>query len=289
MTVVVGVDGSASALEAVRWATGEAVRRGSPLRLVAAVEWTAFRPIGVPALGQDHLRDVLVRAAHDHLAAAVEQARATAPDLEVVDEVRGGAAPAVLETESDAAELLVLGTRGRGGFTGLLAGSVAVTMAAKARCPVVVVRASGAPADAPVVVGVGDAAGDAALGFAFDSAAARRVPLVAVQAWSVEALDPFLVPILDWTAIEADADAALGERLAAWSGKHPDVAVERIVVRDGAAAALVGRSVDAQLVVVGGRGHGALTGLLLGSVSQAVLQHAHCPVAVVRDNRPDSI
>ncbi|WP_103382776.1 universal stress protein [Pseudonocardia dioxanivorans] len=280
--VVVGIDGSESSLAATRWAAAEAERRNARLRLVAAVGWTTFRPVGLPALGQEYQRQKIERAAAEHLDAAAAVARKAAPGAQVERDVRGGEPPVVLRDESTRAALVVLGTRGRGGFTGLMLGSVAIAVAAHAECPVVVVR--GAPASAgPVVVGVdSSAANDQAVGFAFEEAARRDVPLVAVHAWSQGVLDPFLEPLVDWPAEQAAEEKALQEQLAVWVRKYPGVTATPVVVVDGAARELVARSTNAGLLVVGSRGHGPVGGAVLGSVSQAVLQHATCPVAVVR-------
>jgi nucleotide-binding universal stress UspA family protein len=168
----------------------------------------------------------------------------------------------------------------------LLLGSVAVGMAAHGACPVVIVRgerAGAGNAESPVVVGIDDSSiTDAALAFAFDAAAARGVGLVVVHAWSPTAIDDALAPVMDWDAATAEEDALLAERLTGWEQKHPEVAVRRTVVRDGAVRALVAASREAQLVVVGSRGRGNATGLLLGSVSHGVLHASHCPVAIVR-------
>lgn len=279
--VVVGIDGSDSAREATRWAAAEAVRRGARLRLVAAVAWTSFRPIGVPALGQEYQREIVEREAGDTLSAATRVARDVAPDLQVEAEVRGGEPPVVLQEESERAALLVLGSRGRGGFRSMLLGSVAITAAAHASCPVVVVR--GTPATGPVVAGLADAGDDdGVLDLAFEHAAGTAAPLTAVHAVSTAVLDPFLVPLLDWNALRADEERRLADRVAAWSAKYPGVEVTTTVVMDGAARELVARSHEAGLVVVGSRGRGVVGGPLLGSVSQAVLHHAVCPVAIVR-------
>src|SRR5216117_3559149 len=180
--VVVGIDGSASALDAVRWAADEARRRGSPLRLVHAQEMPAGYPPGF----------VDWHALHEALAAQgrtwLDQAReAVAPELPVeVVTVKAGAVPALM-TESAGAGLLVLGTRGFGGFTGLFVGSTAVALAARAHCPVVVVREPGASTvgTGPVVVGVdGTPVGEAAIAFACAEASARGAGLVAVHAWT---------------------------------------------------------------------------------------------------------
>lgn len=283
--VLVGVDGSDSALDAVRWAAGEASRTGAPLRLVSVVPWSSYASLG-PALGNSGNREAELRAADEHLDAAAREAVRAAPLERIEREVRDGRASTVLHEESARAACVVLGTRGLGGFTGLLAGSVTVAVTAAADCPVVAVRGS-ATGDGPVVVGVDRSTGsDAAVGLAFEQATSRGADLVAVHAWNDEVVDPFVMAALDSSAIEAGERAALDDHLTGWSQKYPGVSVRRQVVRAHAAGALIRESSDAQLVVVGSRGRGGLAGLLLGSVSQALLQHAHCPVLVARDHAP---
>jgi nucleotide-binding universal stress UspA family protein len=276
--VVVGVDGSASAYRAVEWAAGEAHRRGVGLRLVRAFSWTtADHPTGWVARYRDEMLDVSRR----QVARAVRVAADTRPDVEAESQVEIGAPIEVLSSEARRAQLLVLGDRGLGEVAGLVLGSVAVSLAARGACPVVVVRGERAGADGPVVVGVdGSPVSEAALAFAFDAAAARGVDLVAVHAWSPTAIDEELASLVEWDA--SAESAVLAERLAGWAQKYPQVAVRRTVVRDGAVRALVTASAGAQLVVVGSRGRGNAAGLLLGSVSHGVLHGAHCPVAVVR-------
>lgn len=276
--VVVGVDGSASAYRAVEWAAGEAHRRGVGLRLVRAFSWTtADHPTGWVARYRDEMLDVSRR----QVARAVRIAADTRPDVEAESQVAIGAPIEVLSSEARRAQLLVLGDRGLGEVAGLVLGSVAVSLAARGACPVVVVRGERAGADGPVVVGVdGSPVSEAALAFAFDAAAARGVDLVAVHAWSPTAIDEELASLVEWDA--SVESAVLAERLAGWGQKYPQVAVRRTVVRDGAVRALVTASAGAQLVVVGSRGRGNAAGLLLGSVSHGVLHGAHCPVAVVR-------
>ena len=276
--VVVGVDGSASAYRAVEWAVGEAHRRGVGLRLVRAFSWTtADHPTGWVARYRDEMLDVSRR----QVARAVRIAADTRPDVEAESQVEIGAPIEVLSSEARRAQLLVLGDRGLGEVAGLVLGSVAVSLAARGACPVVVVRGERAGADGPVVVGVdGSPVSEAALAFAFDAAAARGVDLVAVHAWSPTAIDEELASLVEWDA--SVESAVLAERLAGWGQKYPQVAVRRTVVRDGAVRALVTASAGAQLVVVGSRGRGNAAGLLLGSVSHGVLHGAHCPVAVVR-------
>ncbi|MHA6793987.1 universal stress protein [Pseudonocardia bannensis] len=288
--VVVGVDGSESSKEAVRWAAQEAARRRVPLRLVNAFGWMATGHIGDPGLGADH-RAVLLDAARREVATAAAAARLSARDPAVDEQVLTGYPIPVLAAESAGAGLVVLGDRGLGGFTGLLVGSVAVALAARAACPVVVVRGGdgGTPrSEGPVVVGIdGHPVSEAALAFAYEAADARRVPLIAVHAWHDLMVEPTMAPLLDWPVIEADERLQLAERLAGWGEKFPDVAVQRRVIRDRPARALVEASRHAQLVVVGSRGRGGIAGMVLGSVSQALLHHAKCPVAVVRPDTGD--
>jgi len=284
--VVVGVDGSGSAYRAVEWAAAEAVRRGAELRLVRAFSWTTSeRPIRDGGRVAQY-RDELLKIARGQVARAARIAADVRPEVETTTQVAIGAPIEVLGSEARRAQLLVLGDRGLGGLAGLLLGSVAVGLAAHGACPVVIVRGERAGAgndESPVVVGIDDSPiSEAALAFAFEAAAARGVGLVVVHAWSPTAIDDALAPVMDWDAATAEEDALLAERLAGWEQKHPEVAVRRTVVRNGAVRSLVAASREAQLVVVGSRGRGNATGLLLGSVSHGVLHASHCPVAIVR-------
>jgi nucleotide-binding universal stress UspA family protein len=280
--VVVGVDGSDSALRAVRWSAAEAARRGVALRIVTAFEWPHGHPVGEVGLGRSY-RDIMLDESRRHLAEAAAAAERPADGLEVEQQLVVGFPIPVLAEEARRAQLVVIGDRGLGGVTGLLLGSVATALAAHADSPVVVVRGEDPDPMAPIVVGVdGSPVSEAALAFAYEAAAARGVPLVAVHSWRDVVVDPAAAPLVDWDAIETDEKALLAEGLAGWSEKYPDVPVQRIVPRDRAAHALVELSRRAQLVVVGSRGRGGFTGLLLGSVSHALLHRAHCPVAVVR-------
>jgi nucleotide-binding universal stress UspA family protein len=284
--VVVGIDGSQSALKAVRWAAMEAARRNAPLRVVTAFCWNQGHVLGGVRLGADY-RDIMLEEARRQLAEAVAVAEETVAGIAVEQELVVGYPIPVLREESRRAQVLVLGDRGHGALSELLVGSVAAAMAARAACPVVLVRADDdAPLDdssRPVVVGVdGSPTSDAAVGFAFESASLRGVPLVAVHSWGDVLVDPAAAMLLDWAELEADEQRMLAEWLAPWIEKYPGVPVEPVVTRERPAAALVEQSRRAQLVVVGSRGRGAAAGLLLGSVSHAVLHKARCSVGVVR-------
>lgn len=287
LPVVVGVDGSSSSLDAVDLAAREARMRGCGLRVVHAFLWPVMHvPLGPSPLGPSGggLRNMVDRM----VAEAVERARSVAPDVEVTEAVVTGEPLTVLEAQSRRAELVVVGSRGLGGFTGLLLGSTAVHMAAHAHCPVMVVRERPGPGNR-IVLGVdGSPAGDAAVGFAFAEAALRGTDIAALHAWTPWNVDvpPPQDPSMPYAyepGMLADGEERLlAEAVAGRRERYPGVAVEYEVVRGGAREALIEASRNAELLVVGARGRGGFTGLLLGSVSQAVLHHAHCPVVVVR-------
>ncbi|MFU8874073.1 universal stress protein [Micromonospora sp. SL4-19] len=285
--VVVGVDGSASALDAVRVAAREAAIRHRPLRVVYAFQWPLLgTPLGPmsAALPDAELR----HEAGKLVAEAVDEARKLDSELPVSGGVVDGAAVPVLLRESRDAALLVLGHRGLGGFAELLVGSTAVQLSARADCPVLVVR--GEPrADGPVVVGVdGSALSREAVGFAFAEAAQRGTTLVVVHAWRYPTpiLPGEIVPLVyDPEELRAEEERVLAETVAGWSERYPEVPVRRKLVAGTPAPALVAESTSAQLTVVGAHGHGSLGGLLLGSVSHALLHHAHSPLAIVRHRR----
>ncbi|MFD1661732.1 universal stress protein [Streptomyces caeni] len=285
--VVVGVDGSKSSLDAVAVAAREARLRGCGLRVVHAFIWPLMGvPLGPSPLGppEGGLRNQAERL----VAEAVEHARDAAADVTVTSAVVTGDALPVLEAESRRAELLVVGSRGLGGFSGLLVGSTAVHLSAHGGCPVLMVRGESDPTE-PIVLGIdGSQAGDTAVEFAFAEAAFRGTGIIAVHAWTpwnVEVPSPQdpSTPYASEPGMPADGkERLLSGALAGRLERYPGVPVERTVVRGGARQALIEASRNAGLVVVGARGRGGFKGLLLGSVSQAMLHHAHCSVAVVR-------
>jgi nucleotide-binding universal stress UspA family protein len=278
--IVVGIDGSPEALDALRWAVAEAKRRGATLRLVTALEWADAPAVGLPGLGQRY-GDIMREQAEKHLEEAAASATELAPDTEIDQRLPVGFPVAKLVAESRHAGLLVVGEGGLDRIASIVAGSVAVGVATHAACPVVVVRGEEHGAGAPVVVGV-DASpiGEAAIAFAFEAASARRVPLVAVHTWGYPPGDLRTAPM--WDEFIAEAEREFAERMAGWRDKYPDVHVQRIVSHSRPARRLIELSENAQLVVVGSRGHGELAGLVLGSVSNALVHRAACPVVVVR-------
>ncbi|WP_307815825.1 universal stress protein [Streptomyces sp. 7-21] len=285
--VVVGVDGSPSSLAAVGVAAAEARMRRCPLRVVHAFTpptlYVPRYPQSVQA-AERSLRAVAAQALTD----AEQRARELAPGIDVSGEIVTGESLTVLRDRSRGAALLVVGSRGMGSFAGLLLGSTSAKLAAHAQCPVMVVREEPSPG-LPVLLGAdGSPAGEAAVAFAFEEAALRGTKLVALHAWTpwtVEGPPPpdRSMPYANEPGVlEAGEERLLAETLAGHLNDYPDLTVERRVVRDNPRKALLKASSGAGLLVVGARGHGGFASLLIGSVSQAMLHHAECPVAVVR-------
>lgn len=287
-TVVVGVDGSESALQAVRWAAEAAARHHVPLRIVHAFGVTGAYyggDSGVPTTVFDAMSDEAKKV----LADAVGPAREVAGDLALDTVLQSEPPIPSLIEESRHARMVVLGASGRGEFAGLFTGSVAVAVTSHGECPVVVVRPregqARPPDEGPVVVGVdGSPISERAVAVAFDEAARLGAPLLAVHSWMDT--EPYSAVDRARGRFEGDDEVneqrLLAERLAGWQETYPDVAVERVVVRDRPRRQLLDQAKTARLVVVGSRGRGGFRGILLGSTSQALVHHAACPVMVVR-------
>jgi nucleotide-binding universal stress UspA family protein len=281
--VVVGVDGSAADGPVLRWAVDEARRRRSPLCVVHAVDdrhseaFIRANPVFVAAER---------RAGEQILDGAVGQARGLARDVDVRPVLEVGAPAVVLLRWAAAAGLVVVGSRGRGGFAGLLLGSTSLHVAVHAPGPVVVLRPGDASAGTPtgrIVVGTdGSPSCEGALRFAFSQAQRRGRGLTALHAWSSPAIYVDVPGSTKWTKIGQAERAALSAVVAPWRERYPDVDVVEKAVLGPAAPLLIDESRGCELLVVGSRGRGGFGGLLLGSVSHAALHHAHCPVAVVR-------
>ncbi|XTZ17359.1 universal stress protein [Micromonospora echinospora] len=282
--VVVGVDGSPQGLRATRLAAVEADRRRRPLRVVHAFIWPLLHVSGAPPAGGPP-GSGLRQQAHRIVGEAVDEARATVADLPTTGEIIDGAAAAVLLGESLTATMVVVGDRGLGGFTSLLVGSVAIQVAAYADCPVMVARGTDRTTG-PVAVGVdGSDLSRLAVQVAAEQAAWRGTGLLAVHAYRhpVSTRPGDMQPLVhDEAALRAEEERVLAESLAGLAERHPRVPVTPRVVHARSGPALTEASRQAQLLVVGARGRGELTGLLLGSVSQSVLHHSDCPVVVVR-------
>jgi nucleotide-binding universal stress UspA family protein len=291
-SVIVGVDGSGAADVALRWAARTAARRGRALHIVHALDLAAttamlnIYDLTPPSIIEAvHAKGARILDAARHIAEEVE------PNLTVTTEISEASPSELLTSLSEDAHLVALGaTPGVGAFAHL--GSTLLAVVSHGHGSIVVVRDTGSPdrtrETGPVVVGVdGSPIGEAAIAAAFAEAAERQVELVAVHAWSELSDGAFAghsyieIPIVE---LEVAEHALLAERLAGWQEKYPDVSVTRRVHVTGPRQPLAEWSKSAQLIVVGSRGRGGFRGLLLGSTSNWLVQHAHCPVMVVHSD-----
>jgi len=281
--IVVGVDGSPASRQAVQWGAREASLRGLGLTLASAIlppiSATGFGP-GIPVSldALDQIRQG-ARVELDNLAREL-------PLADVRCEIEVGSPSGVLLAASESAAMLVLGSRGMGGFRGLLLGSVSTQVTGHADCPVVVIRADAPAEGRTVVVGIdGSPAAQDAVAFAFDMASRHGWTLIAMHAWDVPSYDLLVVPNtpvpVPMSDVADDEIRLAAEVLAGFQAEFPDVQVEQRLIRGPAATSLLNAATDAAIIVVGTRGHGQVMGALLGSVSNAVLHRAHVPVAVV--------
>ncbi|QNE16974.1 universal stress protein [Kribbella qitaiheensis] len=284
--IVVGYDGSPASTAALAWATGQAVREEAPLRIGEAFELLVMsRPSPGKVVPLAALRTVRERG----LQALVESIRLQHPKLDVSSVLLEGAPAAALVEETAGARMLVLGTRGLGGFAGMLLGSVAVQVSTHAQCPVVVVpsRTLPLPPHRPtIVVGLdGSKESMQATEFAFEQVELLGGRLVVVSAWNT----PFSTYengrgelVFDNAEVHRATEVLVAEALAGLRADHPGAEVDVQLIPAQPARAILHAAESADLVVVGSRGRGGFTGLLLGSTSQHVLHHATCPVAIVR-------
>ncbi|NEB74248.1 universal stress protein [Streptomyces sp. SID14478] len=278
--VVVGVDGSRSSLRAINWAADEAELHEVPLRVVHASLWQRYET-GVETEDPDPFGD---RRLIDE---ALSWARAQHPGVKVLYEVLPEEPRAALLREARSARLLVLGSRGRGSIPELLLGSVSLGVAARANCPVVVLRGRQdnrvpAPGRNPVLVGVAHSPETStAVQFAQTEALLRKAPLTAIRAWHCpphETIDHPLLSVEPARLYERRAAAMLGS-----ATRHvPDgVDIRRVTVEGTARRVLLDASYGGGLLVVGARRRHGQVGLQLGRVGHALLHHAACPVVIV--------
>ncbi|MFD0559087.1 nucleotide-binding universal stress UspA family protein [Stackebrandtia endophytica] len=275
--IVVGYDGSVDSRIAVDFALAEAELRERGLVIVYA-RLTPIPTLPFEATYAWHQDNSEREAAEKMLAQVAAEIRADAEhvvvDTEIVDTA---SASTTLVDKSRSAHLIVVGSRGRGGISGLLLGSTSSQVAGHAHCPVLVTRRNVEYGDPRGVVAVGvdgSELSDNAVGFAFATASMRGAELLAVHAWRP------LVPRaeVDFADVEADI---LTEAVAPWRSRYPDVPVRLRSVSGGIRDVLLEEAAGADLLVVGSRGRGGFAGLILGSTSQAMLHHAAVPVAVV--------
>lgn len=292
--IVVGVDGSPASTAAVGWAAQDAALRDVSVTVVHAVAPIppASQPLGeipVPASyaqWQDSEAKRIIDGALEVIGHSTPDSGSPPVRTELV---HGAIVPALVDFSREA-DMLVVGSRGQSAIRRVLLGSVSVGVLQRALCPVAVIhdedQSPARSAHAPVLVGIdGSPTSELATDIAFDEASRRRVDLVALHAWSdLTELGP---PAMgwspaEWLEIHEREDQVLADWLDAWQKRYPAVAVRRVVVGGQPAHALVENAESAQLVVVGSRGRGGFAGMLLGSVSRAVVNSAPMPVIVAR-------
>ncbi|MDU0479183.1 universal stress protein [Staphylococcus chromogenes] len=287
--VVVAVDGSDASKVAVRWAARTAMKRDIPLRLASSYAMPQFL-YAEGMVPPQEIFDELQAETMDKIEEARELAYSIAPEIKIGHTIVEGSPIDMLLDMSKSCTMIVMGSRGLGGLSGMVMGSVSAAVVSHAECPVVVVREDSAVDGheaGPVVVGVdGSVVSEKATEYAFAEAAARGVELHAVHTWMDMQVQASLAGLSaaqqQWQVVEEEQHALLSERLAGFAEEYPEVVVKKIVTRDRPVRALVDAAEQAQLLVVGSHGRGGFKGMLLGSTSRALLQSAPCPMMVVR-------
>lgn len=288
-SIIVGYDGSEASDLAVRWAAEAASSRGLPLKAISV--WT-LPPTDIGLASGAAFDGELVGALQDEANTVLEKgvslAQAASEGVDVSGEVMAGPPAGTLVDLAEEATIMVLGSHGRGGFAGLLLGSVSRQVAAHVECPAVIVRAPHDANSREIAVGVdGSDPSLRALEFAFEEASRRAYDLRLLHTWEVPPIGAITgVPAFAPPELLEDLQSAemrtVAEALAGYREQYPDVTVTQDVSRGSPVSALRDASEKAAMVVVGSRGRGGFTGLLLGSVSHSVSHHAKCTVAVVR-------
>ncbi|MEU5643863.1 universal stress protein [Streptomyces milbemycinicus] len=291
--VVVGLDGSDSAWAALDRAVGEAQRRQSTLEIVHAWPWAQTDPVSFGVVTEAHQTPVEI--ARTVLRLAVARVAEQAPELRVVPTLTAqDAVPELLRIGKDAA-LTVIGTRGLGGFTGLLLGSVGLRLAAHTSRPLLVVRgdipaAYGPEGHGKVLVGVETDADEAAARYAFEEAVRRGARLRVLYAGARSQLfgGDHPLPSREDPAARAEREQAGAHQVIAALGEEfEQVRVREHTTHGAPAPALVEASRAADVVVLPVHRGAARLGMQLGPVTHAVLHHSHCPVVLIPIDRPD--
>ena len=295
-SIVVAVDGSDTAYEAVRWAAGEAGKRDKALHIAACfvAPDTSVPTFKISRFPRAALRNVVatLQQETDKTARVAHQiATQTTPDIAIAQTVKEGNPIEVLLEMSKTATMLVMGTRGLGRMSGIALGSVSTAVVNHAHCPVVAIRKDtatrGFSDSAPVVVGIDGSASSAhTAAMAFKEADARGARLIAVNTWvdsqiyssfaALQAAEKYA------QEMQQQQEALLAECLADLERHYPNVATSKVTSRDHPVNALIGQAAEAQLLVVGSHGRGGFMGMAIGSTASSLLRKTPCPLMVVR-------
>lgn len=284
--IVVGVDGSPAADLAADWAATAARIEHRPLVLAHACGLggtvRGLLTLGETAVDLDDLEAAARSAGGDLLARAEQRATDLAPGVTVRTVLGGSDARQLLLDLAASARCVVVGSRGRGGFASLLLGSVSVTVASHAACPVVVVRHAPGADHGGVLVDVdGTATSAAAIEFAYRTASEHGWPLTALSVvWDVSR-GPHSTWIADSDRTADDVRLSVAESLAGMREKYPDVHDEVLLLTGLRDQEILRASHGRALVVVGARHRGVLDALRHPSVVNTVVELAPCNVAVV--------
>jgi nucleotide-binding universal stress UspA family protein len=291
--ILVGVDGSAPALGAVRWAAHDAALRNVPLTLVHVVNAPVPGWSEVPAPAG--FRQWQERRAREFIKSAIKVAEESTGErgaVQIDSKVFYSATVPTLVALSKEVEMVVVGYRGHGGIlVRTFLGSVSSGLVYHAHCPVAVIHDEeplvSNVARAPVLVGIdGCPASEAATAIAFEEASRRGVGVMALHAWTDLRVSDFeeVFPNFDWDVGLSEEEETLAERLAGWQERYPDVGIRSKIEIGEPARPLIEASERAQLIVVGSHGRGGFAGMLLGSVGAAVVNRARIPVIVARQS-----
>ncbi|HTJ71107.1 MAG TPA: universal stress protein [Actinospica sp.] len=279
--VVVGVDRSESSAHAAQWAAREAAARGVPLTVVHALHLPtdAALPLEPPRYAEKQREEggKLVRLVARNLAADF-------PGLEIGTEVSDLTAAHTLSALGLESALVVTGTRGHGGFAGMLLGSVSRRLAAHTHCPLVVVRGqeSGIALD-EVVLGVEPGQHDEPIRYAFEAAQRYGAVLHAVRAWHPHATyeGPMGTNFTNLAEVRDQERRSVENLLAPFSTAYPSVKVEVTAQRGNPVPVLIETARDTRLLVVGAHRHRGPLSVGAGYVVDGLLAHSPTPVAVV--------
>ena len=281
LPVVVGVDGSEQSDRAVHYAVAEARRRGAGVTLVHAVHETAPMAAMLPLYSVEAFAEVGRRLVDDAERLLLD----VDPGMEVGTSVKGGSRVGVIVDAAEHASVVVLGHRSRSLAGRVLTHSTSTGVAARAHCPVVSVPDTWAPGGerGRVVVGIDEsAASHDALDLAFLEARRRKATLVVLHAWRLPtAYDDISYSRLAVDEWMGEATAEIEKTLEPFREVYPEVQVELALRHEYAGPALVAATEEADLIVVGRRGHGAPLGIYLGSLARLLIREGKCPVEVV--------